>query len=727
MKSSISFFTIFLLVLFVSGSVNAQQECYIYCTDDVGVVKEEFLPTDSVYGIGQFYLYTYSCSSVGEVCSGNIDLYTVLREGWTGDVGQILFDAGAGIESVTVSGTCIDTDNGPQCKVVMPLTLIWEAETVPGEYVFVIDIDQDGLLDQGDLFVEFSIPEYIIKPFFTAGAGLYGSTPAIGSDGTIYVGSNDSCLYAINPDGTLKWKYYTGDKIHYSSPVIGDDGVIYIGSFSKGLFAVNPDGTLNFNFLCPYPFSSMILATPAVDCNNGKVYFGTLDNYVYSVNTDGSFNWQYETGRYIHSAPAIGTDGTVYIGSTDGVFYALNPEDGSLKWQYETGDQIEHSSPAIDADGTIYVGSQDGVLYAFNPDGTVKWSYETSLQIGSPPVIAEDGSIYFAALWEYYALDNNGDLKWKIDIIEDQYYLVGETGTFTIGSDGTLYCGTGNMDGGNKFFAISQEGVLLWEEPVGGRIYSSPALSDDGIAYVASTSGSLYAFDTGTNAGLANSPWPKFAHDARNTGCAHEVENIREIVENIKEYIEEMDPAKFDNPAHQNALINQLEALAAEIEDLNPTAALARLNNIRNRVEKWVEDEEDKAAILEMIDRLIAYFESQDASGKGNGKGKKGASLSAAKLISKMQLLQNNPNPFNPSTTISYSVPEGASERITLKVYNLRGRLVRTLVQDVREAGNYTVFWDGTDETGRRVSSGVYFYRIQAGEFVQTRKMVLVK
>jgi len=90
-------------------------------------------------------------------------------------------------------------------------------------------------------------------------------------------------------------------------------------------------------------------------------------------------------------------------------------------------------------------------------------------------------------------------------------------------------------------------------------------------------------------------------------------------------------------------------------------------------------------------------------------------------------LAQNVTNPFNPATTISYSVPEGASERITLKVYDLRGRLVRTLVEGIRGAGTYSVYWDGTDESGRQVSSGVYLYRMQAGEFIQSRKMVLLK
>ncbi|HUU28764.1 MAG TPA: CARDB domain-containing protein [archaeon] len=90
-------------------------------------------------------------------------------------------------------------------------------------------------------------------------------------------------------------------------------------------------------------------------------------------------------------------------------------------------------------------------------------------------------------------------------------------------------------------------------------------------------------------------------------------------------------------------------------------------------------------------------------------------------------LSQNFPNPFNPSATIGYGVPEGGSGQVRLRVYDIRGNLVRTLVDKIKEAGYYAVTWDGTDERGLKVSSGVYFYRMQAGGFIQTRKMVLLK
>ena len=90
---------------------------------------------------------------------------------------------------------------------------------------------------------------------------------------------------------------------------------------------------------------------------------------LYALNPDGSLKWSYQTGGEVYSSPAIGADGTVYVGSCDGKVYALNP-DGSLKWSYTTGDSV-YSSPAIGADGTVYVGSGDGKVYAFNKTGPV--------------------------------------------------------------------------------------------------------------------------------------------------------------------------------------------------------------------------------------------------------------------------------------------------------------------------------------------------------------------
>ena len=88
-------------------------------------------------------------------------------------------------------------------------------------------------------------------------------------------------------------------------------------------------------------------------------------------------------------------------------------------------------------------------------------------------------------------------------------------------------------------------------------------------------------------------------------------------------------------------------------------------------------------------------------------------------------LSQNAPNPFNPETIISYSLPQ--SEQVKLVIYNVLGQEIRTLVNAFKPAGRYRVIWNSRDDFGRSVSSGVYFYQITAGKFTNTRKMLILK
>ncbi len=89
------------------------------------------------------------------------------------------------------------------------------------------------------------------------------------------------------------------------------------------------------------------------------------------------------------------------------------------------------------------------------------------------------------------------------------------------------------------------------------------------------------------------------------------------------------------------------------------------------------------------------------------------------------ELSQNYPNPFNPATTIEYALPRQA--HVLLNVYNSLGRRVATLIDADRPAGVHRVVWDASDDAGSRVASGVYFYRLIAGEKIESRKMILLK
>ena len=89
------------------------------------------------------------------------------------------------------------------------------------------------------------------------------------------------------------------------------------------------------------------------------------------------------------------------------------------------------------------------------------------------------------------------------------------------------------------------------------------------------------------------------------------------------------------------------------------------------------------------------------------------------------QLTQNFPNPFNPTTTISLALPYVC--HVILNIYNISGQRVKTLVDEVRPAGNYSIVWDGTNDAGNRVTSGLYIYRIETDGFSQSKKLMLMK
>ena len=149
--------------------------------------------------------------------------------------------------------------------------------------------------------------------------------------------------------------------------------------------------TLNLGPLSMNASAAGSLADSPWPMFRGNLNHTGLSPYDTSGN-NGTEKWNFKTGHDIRSSPAIGSDGTIYMGSQDTKLYAINP-DGTEKWSFATGNVI-FSSPAIGADGTVYIGSFDGGLYAVNSDGTEKWSFATGYLVQSSPAIGADGTVY---------------------------------------------------------------------------------------------------------------------------------------------------------------------------------------------------------------------------------------------------------------------------------------------------------------------------------------------
>jgi outer membrane protein assembly factor BamB len=264
------------------------------------------------------------------------------------------------------------------------------------------------------------------------------SAPAIDENGIIYFGTiygSPDYLYAVNSDGELKWKYQTGSI--FSSPVIGEDGTIFFGEDSHNIWALHPNGTVKWRFGTGH----VIYSSPAIGLD-GTVYCGCHDGNIYAINpNNGTLKWKYNTGNWVHGSPTIGDDGTVYIGSDNGYLYAFNPSDGAVKWMVYIG--AVYGSPALDKNGILYVGSWDEKFYAIYPNGTIKWSYYTDAHVwGSSAALSDEGTLYFGTCdleWsggiEIIALYFDGTVKWRRSL--DTIFS-----SPAIGSDGAVYIGS---------------------------------------------------------------------------------------------------------------------------------------------------------------------------------------------------------------------------------------------------------------------------------------------
>lgn len=326
------------------------------------------------------------------------------------------------------------------------------------------------------------------------------SSPALAPDGTIYFGSHDRKLYALNPDGSKKWEFPTSGNIP-SSPVVAKDGTIYIASLDKMLYALTPEGRIKW-LIAP---GSAIAATPALGAG-GDIYVATAFNRLCAIHPAGSKKWDFNTGGNLVSSPLVNGDGLICFGCQDGKLYAVNAQ-GSVQWTFTAGDKI-NSSPALGADQTIYAGAFDGKLHAIHPDGSGKWDYQTGSAIRSSPAIGLGGEIYVGSDdGKLHAVSPEGNVRWT-------FPTGGEVRSSpAVGADGVIYFGSYD----NTFHAVSANGKGRWKLATEGSITASPVIDANGVVYIGSWDKKLYAIKC-SSLGLAQTAWPMFRGDAQHAG-----------------------------------------------------------------------------------------------------------------------------------------------------------------------------------------------------------------
>ncbi len=344
---------------------------------------------------------------------------------------------------------------------------------------------------------------------FLTNGSIYGS-PAIGPDGTVYVGTegtfaSQSRLFAINADGSLKWQFAGPTDWIDSTPALAPDGTLYFGSWDGKLYAVNStNGTRKW----VYATLGFISSSPAV-ASDGTIYIGSGDRSLHAVTSAGVLKWNFPVGDWIDSSPAIGADGTVYFGSWDNNVYAVR-SDGTLRWQFNAGDNVT-SSPAIGADGTIYIGAANGKIFALNgATGAEIWEYLAGAGISASPVLGTDGTIYVGSIDGYfYALNRTeGTLKWRYNTGAEIY------ASAAIRADGTIIFGASDYN----VYALNPDGSKRWSLLTGDYIDASPAIAADGTIYVGSLDKKLYSINGNGSSVATLSSWPMFHLDSSHRG-----------------------------------------------------------------------------------------------------------------------------------------------------------------------------------------------------------------
>ena len=351
------------------------------------------------------------------------------------------------------------------------------------------------------------------------GAPIWG-TPAI-SDGTIYFGSDDGNLYAVDAQNcVLKWKFLTQGFVR-SQPAISG-GMIYFASDDGYLYAVETQSGIRIwstdigNFM---PSDGRVFdplgrssgwdykqSSPVVV--DGQVYVGSLDGNIYSLAADtGTINWTFKTGQKVRATPTL-ADGVLYIGSWDESMYALDALNGQIIWQTPVGGEVQ--STALVANGLVYTASRKASVVALDAQtGEKKWEFDygSNNWVESSPQLVGNviyiGSSYRATI---FGLDSQtGEelteylsyvLFWSTPAIDGNILYIGGVGSRTTSLPGLFCIEISSAETASNQMMFKWQLPLLdtilmpYQDFVG--VVSSPVVQN-GIVYFGALDGKFYA------------------------------------------------------------------------------------------------------------------------------------------------------------------------------------------------------------------------------------------
>ncbi len=460
--------------------------------------------------------------------------------------------------------------------------------------------------------------------------------PALAPDGTIYVHGSEGFVYALTPDGSLKW-IHKANWYAYVPPQAGPDGEVYVGSIQR-VTAINPDGTERWRFTDAG--TQGVSSGPAIGPDSNVYLANDFGLGAYSLSRTGQLRWNNVGSPSISWYGGTGSETVLGprtpSGAIEQMYIVAEPQlqtwtlqafslaNGSLRFSVLIGGQHDpfgqqQTQPAVGPDGTVYVthmralGGIGWVLEAYSPvDGHSLWYYHGNVISGmTPPDVGPNGVVYYSENTSRIIAFNPNTLlpSWQYQDGTIMYHptasplndMVVTGGVVTFGDVGFI-----------KAISVNS-GQLLWTVPLPGAFYPEPRVVPVHHPRVTPDGATVYVSTTILGGSSAN-------------------------------------PHSY------------LYAIAA--------------------------------------DSTTNVVENSD--------------------INSFRLFGNYPNPFNPSTNITYQV--GAEVHVLLKVFDVLGREVATLVNEEKSPGSYSVRWDAAT-----VGSGTYFARLESNGRHEIRKMLLMK
>jgi outer membrane protein assembly factor BamB len=443
--------------------------------------------------------------------------------------------------------------------------------------------------------------------------------------------------------------------------------------------------------------------------SDSSLYAIASGDAVYRLNKSGYVDYTLQVGGIVNSCSSISSDAVVYIASSDKNVYSFS-NSGTSTWPPLPLGGVMSTTPAIDeTGGLIYVGIENKNFVAIDrTTGKVTWNFFTDAPIRSSAVITADRLLVFSTV---VGTINALDLNNSIGGIPQRYILsAGDSiiGSPAIDPQGAIYFPA--LHGKSVKVRVGRgSGISMsWQQQNGPAVSASLLIDGRGTLFMASLDSSLYAIDTATG-------FVKWSH--KTAGAIRTTPTISTLgiiyLGNTKGEVIALDASGVEQWYYKDSAAIVAPLLydggmlfagtsSGKVLALND-ASLSSNKSLANGSPAWLTFQGSNRRTGNQSDEAILSVSTRSPQ-------------SAMAYI----LDQNYPNPFNPSTTIRYGLPH--QSEVSLTVFNMLGQQVRTLVNETQDAGYHALRFDGTN-----LASGVYFCRIQAGSFVQTKRLLLLK